>query len=122
MYIFLRTWVRLPSPPPVISFEEMTGKPPFLNEKINMFYVYYLRSQSFPGKTYIGFTRNLKQRLSDHNSGKSIYTKDYKPWDLIGFLAFDQEAKALRFEQYLKTNAGRVFLRRYFSNSFVLPK
>jgi putative endonuclease len=80
-----------------------------------MFYVYYLRSQLFPEKTYIGFTSNLKQRLEAHNSGKSIYTKDFRPWNLIGFLGFDQELKALRFERYLKSNAGRIFLKRYFN-------
>ena len=80
-----------------------------------MFYVYYLRSQSFPGRTYIGFTRDLKQRLLVHNSGKSVYTKDFKPWTLVGFLGFDQESKALKFERYLKSSAGRIFLRRYFS-------
>ncbi len=79
-----------------------------------MFYVYYIKSQSFPGKTYIGYTQNLKQRLLDHNSGKSVYTKQFKPWVLVGFLGFDQEIKALRFERHLKSNAGRVFLRRYF--------
>ena len=79
-----------------------------------MFYVYYLRSEAFPNKTYIGYTKNLKQRLLDHNTGKSVYTKDFKPWTLIGFLGFDQELKALKFEQHLKTNAGRIFLRRYF--------
>ncbi len=80
-----------------------------------MFYVYYLRSQSFPDKTYIGFTRDLKQRLETHNSGKSVYTKQFKPWVLVGFLGFDQESKALKFERYLKSNAGRIFLRRYFT-------
>jgi len=82
-----------------------------------MFYVYYLRSQSFTDKTYIGFTSNLKQRFSDHNAGKSIYTKDFIPWKLIGFFGFDQECKALRFEQYLKSNAGRIFLKRYFNDN-----
>ena len=77
-----------------------------------MFYVYYLRSKSFPDKTYIGFTRNPKQRLLEHNAGKSEYTKDCKPWVLVGFLGFDQEAKALRFEHHLKSNAGRIFLNQ----------
>lgn len=81
-----------------------------------MFYVYYLRSEIFPDKTYIGFTQNLRQRLSEHNNGKSVYTRDFKPWILVGFLGFDQELKALRFERHLKTNAGRVFLRRYFKD------
>jgi predicted GIY-YIG superfamily endonuclease len=79
-----------------------------------MFYVYYLKSKIFPQKTYIGYTSNLKQRVVDHNAGKSVYTRDFKPWKLIGFLGFDQEFKAIQFEQYLKTNAGRIFIRRYF--------
>ena len=78
-----------------------------------MFYVYYLRSKLFPEKTYIGFTSNLKQRLSEHDAGKSVYTKRYKPCHLIGFMAFDQELKAIKFERYLKTNAGRIFLKRW---------
>lgn len=81
-----------------------------------MFYVYYLKSQSHSDRTYIGFTRNLKQRFSEHNAGKSVYTKDFKPWTIVGCFAFDQEIKALRFERYLKSNAGRIFLKRYVAD------
>lgn len=88
----------------------------FQHYKILMFYVYYLKSISFPDKTYIGFTHNLKQRFEDHNSGKSVYTSQSKPWKLIGFFGFDTENKALKFERHLKTNAGRIFLRRYFND------
>ena len=98
------------------------GKCRDLSLRIGMFYVYYLRSKSSPDKTYIGFTCNLKQRLLDHNSGKSAYTKQLKPWVLVGFFGFDQEAKALRFERYLKSNAGRIFLRRYFSTTNCVKK
>ena len=78
-----------------------------------MFYVYYLKSQALPDKTYVGFTRDFSQRLADHNAGKSVYTKDFKPWTIVSVFIFDQEYKALRFERYLKSNAGRIFLRRY---------
>jgi len=79
-----------------------------------MFYVYYLQSKADSNRTYIGYTRNLRQRFSEHNSGKSVYTKDFKPWKMVGFLGFDEESKALTFERYLKSNAGRIFLCRYF--------
>lgn len=78
-----------------------------------MFYVYYLRSIPFPIQTYIGFTQNLKDRLIAHNAGQSVYTKKDKPWKLEGFFSFETELKALRFERYLKTNAGKTFLKRY---------
>jgi putative endonuclease len=95
----------------------MNGKPSFSEMHFKfMFYVYSIRSESFSEKTYLGFTSNIEQRLAEHNSGKSIYTRTYKPWKLIGFLAFDQKIKALKFEKYLKTNAGKIFLRRYFNH------
>lgn len=78
-----------------------------------MFYTYYLRSIHAPEKTYIGFTKNLKDRLIAHNAGRSVYTKDNRPWKLEAFFVFDTESKALRFESYLKMNAGKIFLKRY---------
>lgn len=78
-----------------------------------MFYVYYLQSQAFLDKTYIGFTRDFNQRFAEHNAGKSVYTKDFKPWMIVSVFIFHQEYKALRFERYLKSNAGRIFLGRY---------
>ena len=77
-----------------------------------MFYVYYLRSQLYPEKTYIGFTSNLKQRFEEHNSGKSIYTKQFRPWRLVGFFGFDQEEKAFKFEKHLKSNQYMFSLDR----------
>ena len=40
-----------------------------------MFYVYLLRSQSSPEQVYTGFTEDLRQRLAEHNMGKSTHTK-----------------------------------------------
>ncbi len=81
-----------------------------------MFYVYYLKSQLFPEKTYIGFTRDFTQRFAEHNAGKSVYTKEFKPWIVVSVFIFDQEYIAVRFERYLKSNAGRIFLRRYVAD------
>ena len=81
-----------------------------------MYYVYYLRSTAFPDKTYIGYTTDLQRRLEEHNTGKSTYTKQFTPWKVVGFFGFDEQSKALRFEQYLKSNAGRIFLKRYFAS------
>ncbi len=78
-----------------------------------MFYVYYLASINHPIKTYVGFTHDVEQRLQAHNSGKSTYTNQFKPWKILAYFAFDQESQARSFELYLKTNAGKVFLKRY---------
>lgn len=79
-----------------------------------MFYVYILTSLVVPDTFYIGFTTDLKKRLEEHNSGKSIHTNKYKPWAIKNYFAFNDEQKARNFEIYLKTHSGRNFCRAHF--------
>jgi len=44
-----------------------------------MRYVYLLQSELFVGERYVGVTSDLKQRLADHNAGKSPHTSKYAP-------------------------------------------
>ena len=74
-----------------------------------MFYVYLLRSIPNPDQTYIGFTEDLKARLTAHNYGQSPHTSKYKPWRLITYLSFNDKARALSFEKYLKSHSGKAF-------------
>lgn len=78
-----------------------------------MHYVHLIESAYDRTRHYVGQTGDLKQRLLDHNTGKSIYTQRYKPWNLVCYLGFADEKKALLFEKYLKTGSGRTFLRRH---------
>ena len=66
-----------------------------------MFYVYLLRSIPNPDQTYIGFTEDLKARLTAHNYGQSPHTSKYKPWELITYLSFNDKARALSFENFI---------------------
>jgi putative endonuclease len=72
-----------------------------------MFYCYILLLKN--NKYYIGFSSNLKQRLSEHNAGQVIATKKFIPVQLIYYSAFKSKKKALDFEKYLKTNSGFAF-------------
>jgi putative endonuclease len=75
-------------------------------------YVYFLRSESRPDQTYIGYTRDLRTRLAAHNSGLSKHTAKYRPWRLITYLAFSRPGHALAFEAYLKSHSGIAFARK----------
>ena len=77
-----------------------------------MWYVYIIRSQVFSNQEYVGATANLKQRLTDHNSGKSAHTAKFMPWALIWYCAFHDKYKALEFEKYLKSHSGRAFAKK----------
>jgi putative endonuclease len=77
-----------------------------------MRYVYLLRSESVIGQRYVGVTSDLKQRLADHNAGKSPHTSKYAPWKLVTYTAFSDERQAETFERYLKSGSGHAFARK----------
>ena len=74
------------------------------------YYVYVLRSEK-DGRLYKGFSSRLKDRIEEHNSGKTNSTKGYRPWELVYFEIFETQKEALAREKYLKSGAGREFLK-----------
>ena len=77
-----------------------------------MYFVYFLKSINFPDQTYTGYTTNVNNRLEVHNAGGSPHTAKYKPWILYSYIAFENKYKALEFEQYLKSHAGKAFANK----------
>ena len=73
------------------------------------FHTYILFSNSLR-KYYVGSTSNLKNRLRDHNSGRSKYTSKGKPWDLIYSKEFNNHTEALKLESQIKKRGARRFL------------
>jgi len=47
-----------------------------------MHYVYLIESVNDHERHYVGQTNDLKKRLRDHNDGRSVHTRDFKPWNL----------------------------------------
>jgi len=52
-----------------------------------MFYVYILRSHK-DGKLYLGYTKDLRKRLIEHNSGLVESTKERVPFYLVYYEAY----------------------------------
>lgn len=77
-----------------------------------MFYVYCLQSEKEKQELYFGFTKDLKRRINEHNSGHNFSTSRYKPWKLIYYEACLLNSDAMRREKYLKTNMGRRMFKR----------
>ncbi len=77
-----------------------------------MYYIYLIQSLSTRGERYVGMTSDLKQRLQEHNEGKSPHTSKFRPWKLITYIAFTNRIKAESFEQYLKSGSGHAFARK----------
>ena len=80
------------------------------------YYVYLLQSiGSHKNKTYVGYTKDLKKRISLHNKGKGAKaTRGYK-WKIIFKKKFFSKSKAMSFEYKLKKNRT---LRKKILNCF----
>ncbi|MFH1089061.1 MAG: GIY-YIG nuclease family protein [Candidatus Uhrbacteria bacterium] len=77
-----------------------------------MWFVYILQSE-LDKRYYYGFTeRDPLERLKEHNDGKSLYTKKFRPWKIVWYAAFSTKKKAQNFEVYLKGNSGYAFSRK----------
>jgi putative endonuclease len=87
---------------------------------MTFYYIYVLKSIS-KNFIYIGFTLNIKNRLSDHNSLNVTSTKDFAPLELIHYEAYRNKKDAIRREKYLKSTKGkttlRTMLKEYFSKA-----
>ena len=81
-----------------------------------MFYVYLLESVSAQGERYLGMTTDLKERVLEHNVGKSSHTSKFKPWKLITYIAFTDRAKAEAFVRNFKSGSGHAFARKRLGN------
>lgn len=75
-----------------------------------MYYVYILKSE-ISGQWYTGSTGNLRKRLSQHNLGQSSWTKGGVPWKLIYYEAGLSEEDARAREKFLKSGAGKKYLK-----------
>jgi predicted GIY-YIG superfamily endonuclease len=81
-------------------------------------YVYILQSLKYPDKYYVGSTNDVAMRLQKHNAGRSEsqsrHSSMYGPWKLVVQIGFDDKAKAVAFEKYLKSGSGRAFAKKHF--------
>ena len=69
------------------------------------FYVYMLKSTSVGlNKTYVGYTKNIKNRLTKHNSNKGAKSTKGHKWILIFKKRFNTKNEAMSFEYKLKKN------------------
>jgi putative endonuclease len=81
-------------------------------EGLPVYYVYLIESLAAQCERYVGMTTDLKQRLREHNAGKSSHTSKFKQWKLTTYIAFTHRAKAEAFERYLKSGSGHAFANK----------
>ncbi len=79
-----------------------------------MYCVYLLQDPG--GRWYIGYTTNLRRRLSEHARGHNVSTAHRSPLRLIYFEAYLDKFDALGREKFLKSGAGHRFLSKQLAH------
>ncbi len=80
-----------------------------------MHHVYLIESEP-NRKWYIGYTTDLKRRLAEHNRHKNVSTAREEKWKLIYCESYLNKMDALGREKFLKSGAGRRFLKKQLSH------
>jgi len=80
------------------------------------YYVYMLKLISKKSITYVGYTKDIKKRISLHNNGKGAKFTRGRKWKLIYKEKFTSKNKAISREYYIKKNRK---LRNEIKSKFI---
>ena len=72
--------------------------------------IYILQDKN--GKLYKGLTNNLQRRLAEHKRGKTISTSRMVDLRVVYTEKYETIEEGRKRELYLKTSAGRRFIKR----------
>ncbi len=87
-----------------------------------MFYYIYILQSAIDKRLYVGYTRDLRKRLSEHNRGLVFATKPFAPYILIHFEGYRNVDDVKRREKYLKTSTGMRLLKRMLREFLYINK
>ncbi len=79
------------------------------------YYTYVLLSEK-DENLYTGYTKNINNRLQEHNDGKVRSTKDRRPLKLLYWEGCLNQKDATRREKYLKSGSGKIYIRNRLKN------
>lgn len=80
------------------------------------YFVYIIKSLK-TGKRYIGFTCDIDKRLKEHNTGKSYWTRNKGPWELVYCEEKMTAKEAENREKFFKSGDGRQALKNILRES-----
>ncbi|GAB5399769.1 MAG: hypothetical protein Aureis2KO_13540 [Aureisphaera sp.] len=75
-----------------------------------MNYVVYILFSDILEKYYVGYTRDLEERMQRHNAGRSKFTSKGVPWRLIKTYPCNDRVEAVRLEKKIKKRGAKRFL------------
>ena len=82
---------------------------------MSFYYVYVLLSDK-DHNYYVGYTNNIKRRISEHHKGQVKSTKNRQPLKLVYWEGCLNQQDATKREKYLKTSWGKRYIKNRLEN------
>ncbi|MFO7827168.1 MAG: GIY-YIG nuclease family protein, partial [Bacteroidales bacterium] len=60
-----------------------------------------------------GQTKDVRERLKRHNSGREKFTSKGKPWQLVFYTWYDSRAEAMKLERKLKNLKSQERIKKF---------
>ncbi len=79
------------------------------------YFVYMLKSLGKKKVTYVGYTKNISERIKLHNSGKGAKFTRGRQWTLIYKEKLTSKSEAISREYYIKKN--RTFRKKIINKN-----
>ena len=73
----------------------------------------YVIESLFDETCYTGMSKDVTNRLHEHNTGKNRFTKGHRPWKIIFTETHADWEAARKREKYLKSAAGKNWLKKH---------
>ncbi len=61
---------------------------------------------------YVGYSQDVKKRVTEHHKGRVRSTKDKRPLELIYCELYQNQKDAMQRERYFKTGWGRNYIKK----------
>ena len=81
-----------------------------------MFFVYIIYSLSLD-KYYVGYTTDIEKRLTEHNTGISVFTSKAMDWKVKWSKTFESRYDAMNEEKRIKAKKNRKYIEWLISSS-----
>jgi putative endonuclease len=88
-----------------------------MEEIISLNYCVYILFSELDHQLYVGYTKDINRRLSEHNEGRNISTQHRRPVKLIflEYYLFKEDAQAR--ELYFKSSKGKRMMKLMLNNT-----
>ncbi len=81
---------------------------------MQVYYLYVLQSES-TGSYYVGYTKDLEERLERHQQGRSPFTKLRGPYKIVYVEEYGSRSEAAKREKEIKAKKSGPYIQQLIS-------